>query len=114
MRNGRPLTIWDMHVGKSEQTVRESVRLVGSAWVLGSVSGVIFWWVRSVQKHGEINEYDLEVKLPAVVAVISLIAVILVYLYWRNVLPAARRQLAELQQDAKSPDKRSSTKPPSC
>ena len=110
-KNGRPLTVWDMRIEKSGQTVRQSVVWLSITWLLSGVGGFIYWWVRSVQKHGEITQRDID-EWPLFVATYSVVGLILIYLFFHNVLPVARRDLAKLQQDAKSQDMHSSTTAP--
>lgn len=113
VKNGRPLTIWDMHVGKSEQTIRESVLLVGSSWLFGGIACCIYWYVMAVRERGGITQRDID-ELPLLIGVVLTSGVIVVYLYWRNVFPAARRELEKLQENVSSPNRHSSTTTPPC
>jgi hypothetical protein len=110
-KNGRPLTVWDVRIERSGQTVRQSAWSALAAWVGSGVAGLIYWWVRSVQKHGEITQRDID-EWPHFVAFYLIVAGILFYLFFRNVLPTARKDLAKLQEEAKRTDTHSSTKPP--
>jgi hypothetical protein len=110
-KNGQPLTVWDMPVGDSGQTVRQSVVSAILTWVGAGVASYFYWRIRAIQKHGEFTQNDLN-KWPFLVAVLLISGLIVVYLYRKNVFPAARRELAARQEKAKQGSRRSSTTPP--
>lgn len=107
------LTIWDMESIQTGLSLRQTVWAVFAAWLAGGVGGLIYWWKRSVQRHGAITQRDTD-QWPLLVGVFVVCGLIFVYLFFRTVFPMARRDLAKLQEEAKAEDTHSSTTSPSC
>ncbi len=107
------LTVWDMQIAKTGQSLRQSAWAMTAAWVGSGVAGFIYWWKRSIQQHGAFTQSDWSV-LPYLAVVQLAFGLIVVYLFFRNVLPTARRDLAKLQEQARAEDTHSSTTSPRC
>lgn len=107
------LTIWDMQSAKTGWSLRETVWSLFAAWLVAGVAGFIYWWKRSIQQHGAFTQSDWSV-LPYLAIAHLAFGLIVVYLFFGNVLPTARRDLAKVQEQARAEDTRSSTTSPTC